>query len=146
MGNWLREQTKVRPFFSALIVLLLVVVPGYFRLETAVDTANDAAKSAEETSNELAAATDAQQKENEAVLMEACQIRNTASANTRARFDALFDGLEAVLLSFPDQTPERAARAKAFVDTLRSSVSLDPALEDVDCNQDGKLDKSDYAP
>jgi len=146
MSNWLREQTQTRPFTSALVVLLLVFVPGYLRLEVAIDTANDAADSAEQTSEDLAVAIETQQKENEAILLEACQIRNTASAKTRARFDALFDGLEAVLLSLPDQTPERAGRAKAFVDTLRASVSLDPALEDVDCNQDKQLTKHDYAP
>lgn len=31
--KWLDNQTKQRPFFSALVVLLMVVVPGYFLLE-----------------------------------------------------------------------------------------------------------------
>jgi hypothetical protein len=145
MSNWVNKQVKERPFFSALVVLLIVMVPGYWRLENAVDTANDAAESAEQTAEDLETATLAQQKENEEIVLDACLTRNTASQNGRDRFTQLFNGIEAILLAQPDQTEAEKERIEKFVDSLRNTVPLDPTTEDVDCNADGKLDQADYA-
>jgi hypothetical protein len=145
MDNWVNKQVKERPFFSALIVLLIVMVPGYWRLEMAVDTANDAAEQAEQNSEDLAAAISAQAEENKSLAIETCKTRNTASQNSRARFEQLFSGLEAIFIASPNQTDERKIRAQAFLASLRNSVPLDAESEDVDCDGDGKLTESDYS-
>lgn len=44
-----------RPVLAALVVVTLVAAPGYFRLESAVDDANEAAATAETTATSLAA-------------------------------------------------------------------------------------------
>lgn len=145
MSGWVKRQIDERPFFSALLILLLVTVPGFVVVENAITTANKAAESAEKTAEDLKEVVKDQTKENEKLLLETCKTRNNAQANGRARFVAFFDGLEAVLLAFPDQTEEDKQKTSAFVDSLKNTVPLDPSTEDVDCNQDGKLTELDYA-
>lgn len=135
--NWLKYQTQKRPFLSALIVILMVVVPGYLRLENAVNTANDTAK-------QVAAVTKAQVDQTKLTAIANCQTRNTAQKNGRSRFDQLFNAIEVIFTSNPASTPEQQQAAHSFVDSLRKAVPLDPSVEDVDCNQDGQLSLPDY--
>lgn len=46
--------TKRRPLLTALVLVLVVAVPGYARLEVAVNNANDAARIAQDTADDLA--------------------------------------------------------------------------------------------
>lgn len=46
--------TKRRPLLTALVLVLVVAVPGYARLEVAVNNANEAAQIAQETADDLA--------------------------------------------------------------------------------------------
>lgn len=151
LGRWLDRQTKERPFFSALIVLLIVIVPGYARLEGAVNTANHAANSANaaalsaaDTAKQLSALVEQEAAQTKATALVNCQTRNTASKNGRDRFGKFFDALEAIFLASPDQTPEQRAQAQQFIENLRAGVPLDPEAEDVDCNGDGVLSERDY--
>lgn len=134
---WLQRQTKHRPFLCALVILMIIIIPGYFRLENAVNTANDATK-------RVAVITKAQAEQTKAIATASCQTRNTAQKNGRQRFDQLFNAIEVIFTSSPTSTPEQQQAAHAFVDSLRKAVPLDPAVEDVDCNGDGQLNISDY--
>lgn len=138
ISRWVDRQTKERPFFSALFVLLIVIVPGYSRLESSVNTAERAANSAAATAEQLAGLTKSTQKAN-------CQTRNTAQARGRERFDKFFTGIELVFTSTPGQSEERKQATREFIARLRSAVPLDPSIEDVDCDSNGKLDSEDYA-
>lgn len=139
IGQWFKKTTKDRPFLSALIIILIVVVPGYFRLENAVDTAND-------TASKFVIITDAEQAQQKANAFENCLTRNTATSRGRDRFAIFFSALETIFTSNPQQTPEQRERVAQFIKDLRHAVPLDPELEDVDCNQNGRLDPDDYAP
>lgn len=149
--TWLNRQTKDRPFFSALVVLIIVIVPGYWRLENTLNTANHAAQSASaaatsasETAAQLKIITENEQSRNKAISLSNCQTRNTASKNGRDRFDTFFTAIEVIFSSVPNQTPEQQQGAKDFVAKLRTAVPLDPKLEDVDCNGDSVLGPEDY--
>lgn len=149
--HWFDYQTKQRPFFSALIVLILVVVPGYARLETAVNKANSAAESSNiaaessaRTAKDLSKFVKEQQIRDAASVLANCQTRNTATKNGRDRFDTFFTAIDTIFTSYPNQTEEQKQRAHQFVATLRNAVPLDPTTEDVDCNDDGKLGPEDY--
>lgn len=135
--RWLDKQTRVRPFMCALIVLSLVVVPGYFRLENAVKSANDSTRA-------VAQLVIRENARDSAAALANCQTRNTANKNGRNRFDVLFSALE-VIFTNGDQSPERQKRVKDFVNSLRAHVPLDAAAEDVDCNKNGFLDPIDYS-
>lgn len=157
--RWFDRQIKDRPFFSALVVLIFVVVPGYARLETAVSTANDsaetaneAAESAEKTSEstakiaeQLVRITELETERDKRVTLANCQTRNTSSARGRERFETFFTVFETVVNNDPDQTEENRQRAADFFSDLRSQVTLDPSTEDVDCDGDGILTSEDYA-
>lgn len=151
LGRWFNYQTKERPFFSALVVLLIVIVPGYARLESAVSTANDAAESANEaaisasaTATQLSNLIAREQARDAATQLANCQTRNQASKNGRDRFDVFFTAIETIFTSSPDATQEQKDRTKQFIDSLRAAVPLDPTKEDVDCNADGTLTPADY--
>jgi len=151
-GHWIDRQIHERPFFSALIVLIMVIVPRYARLESAVNTANEAAESASaaadsaaDTAKELVRLASIQNASEKATQLANCQTRNGATKNNRDRFDTFFTALETLFTSNPNQTPEQRAQATKFVEDLRAGVPLDPKSEDVDCNGDGQLDKQDYA-
>ena len=144
-GRWLDRQTKERPFLSALVALLLVGVPGYFRLETSVDTSNKAAEAANKTAQDLIKFIEDEQLKLEEQNLFICQTRNTASKNGRDRFEAFILFLEVSFVGDPEQTEAEKERAQKFIDRLRESIPLDPALEDIDCNGDGELGPGDYA-
>lgn len=136
-GLWIDRQTKERPFFSALVVLILVVAPGAAKLENAIDTARDAAASA-------ASIVRSENARDQLLALANCQTRNTASQKNRERFDNFFKAIELVFTNSPNMTPERKEEVKKFVNDLRKAVPLDPHLEDVDCNDNGRLGLEDY--
>lgn len=136
--RWLGRTIQNRPFFSVLVVLLIVITPGYLRLEKAVDTAN-------KTADKVAVVSAAEERQNEANLLDNCQTRNTAASRSRNRFTLFFSAIEAVFTSAPEQTPEQRQRAVEFVARLRVAVPLDPSIEDVDCDGNGVLGPEDYA-
>lgn len=144
IANWINLQIKNRPFFSALVILILVIVPGYARVESISTKASDAAVSSADTSKQLADVVAAQTEQNKATALANCQTRNTASKNGRARFDQLFNGIEAIFTSTPGQTDQQKQQAMDFVEKLRTQVPLDPSKEDVDCNGDKVLGSQDY--
>lgn len=133
----LQQQTRKRPFFSALVIIMIMVVPGYLRLENAVNTAND-------TTKQVAVVTASQAEQVKQTSLVNCQTRNTAQKNGRDRFSQLFNAIEVIFTSNPATTPEQQQAAHAFVESLRKAVPLDPSVEDVDCNKDGQLSLSDY--
>lgn len=135
-GRWFQRQPRKRPFGSVLVILLVIVVPGYFRLENAVDSAN-------KSSAQVKAVVQRERTRDEASILANCQTRNTANKNGRNRFDVLFNSLE-VIFSNGQTDPERQKRVKEFVDSLRAHVPLDAAAEDVDCNHNGFLEPQDY--
>lgn len=136
VGRWFQRQPRVRPFISVLFMLMLVVVPGYFRLENAVHKANESA-------HQVKILVQRENARDRSLAISNCQTRNTASKNGRDRFDTFFTGIE-VVFSASVQTPERQQQVKAFVQSLRSHVPLDAKAEDVDCNRNGMLDPNDY--
>jgi hypothetical protein len=136
-GRWVDKQTRVRPFLCALVVLGLLVVPGYFRLENAVNNSN-------ETSHAVALLVVREKVRDEAASLANCQTRNTANKNGRNRFDVLFNAIE-IVFSSGTQTPEQKKRVTDFVQSLRAHVPLDASAEDVDCNHNGFLDPIDYS-
>lgn len=129
--RWVERQIKEKPFFSVLIVILIIVVPGYFRIENAADEAK-------ETAHALAVATEEDK-------LETCQTRNTFQKNTREKFTKYNNTIELALTQDPSD-PERVARTKVFMDSLRSAVETTPQDEDQDCNEDGYFDELDYLP
>jgi hypothetical protein len=139
IGRWFDCQITERPFFSALIVLVVVMVPGYARLESTAKSASSAAVTSAQTAQELVKTTKAQQQTN-------CQTRNSAQKNGRDRFSSFFKGIEVVLVNTPGASEERKQQTREFVSKLRNAVPLDASLEDVDCNNDGALTSEDYAP
>lgn len=135
--RWLNLQTKIRPFFSALVLLLLVVIPGYARVENATDKANKSA-------NQVKTIFENERQQGLAGVFANCQTRNTATKHDRARFEAFFTGIETIFTNTPNQTEEQQVKVKEFVNNLRNAVPLDARAEDVDCNKDGFLDDKDY--
>jgi hypothetical protein len=123
---------------------MLVVIPGYVRQEAALDKANEAAVSANDTAADLAKANKEELERRSIVTLENCQTRNIASKNGRDRFDAFFDGLEIIFTTNPEQSPEEQERNREFINNLRTAVTLEPSTEDVDCSGDGKLGPEDY--
>lgn len=135
--GWVKKQTKIRPFLSALVVLMIIVVPGYLRLENAVNTANDTAK-------RIVVVTKAQTDQAKQTTLFNCQTRNTAQKNGRERFEQLFNAIDVIFTSNPTSSAEQQQAAHAFVESLRKAVPLDASVEDVDCNVDGQLSLADY--
>jgi Na+-transporting methylmalonyl-CoA/oxaloacetate decarboxylase gamma subunit len=135
--RWVEYQTKNRPFLSALVVLMIVIVPGFVRLENASNKTNQTAAQVEVVSQ-------AQVAQVKAISLANCQTRNTAQKNGRQRFDQLFNAIEVILTSSPTATPEQQQAAHSFVESLRKAVPLDATVEDVDCNGDGQLTIADY--
>lgn len=135
--NWLEKQIKLRPFLCALIVILIVITPGYFRIEQTLNQTRD-------TSAQLLLVTKQQAEQTKSISITNCHTRNTAQKNSRNRFAELFDALDVLLTSSPAQTPEQQQAAHSFIDSLRKAVPLDPSVEDVDCNSDGQLTSADY--
>lgn len=127
----IRKWSSDRPFTTAVIVFLLIITPGFVRIEQVTGTANDTANRV--SANEL--------EEN----LLSCQTRNTFQKNTREKFDAFINAIEVAFVSQAD-SPQRADAIRLFTDQLRESVSTDPKEEDRDCNGDGKLDTVDYLP
>lgn len=135
--KWVVEQCKLRPFLSALIVLLIVITPGYFRIEQAIKRDSD-------TASQLVVVTKQQTDQAKATTQINCHTRNTAQKNSRDRFSELFNALDVLLTTSPTQTLQQQQVAHAFIDGLRKAVPLDPTVEDVDCNGDGQLTNADY--
>jgi hypothetical protein len=137
--RWVKCQPTDRPFMSVLVILLIVMVPGYARLEATVNQSNENADNFE-----TVVKTEAQRLQEQNIIN--CQIRNTANANTRTRFNALFGAIEVAFIGNPNTTEQEKQQAKKFVDDLRAAVPLDPTTEDVDCNDDNILTNQDYSP
>lgn len=135
--KWIQKQTKLRPFLSALVVLLLIIVPGYFRIENAVSHTNT-------NTQQLGDVTRAQTQQVKQTSLINCQTRNTAQRNSRDRFNQLFNAIDVILTSSPSASPQQQQATHAFVDQLRKAIPLDPTVEDIDCNGDGQLTIADY--
>lgn len=143
-GRWIKFNIRSRPFFSAMVLLIIVVTPGFVMLQNAVDKSDKAAHEAQVVATNLAAVLEREDQQQELALFTNCQIRNTATKNGRDRFDTFFTAIEIIFTNDPEQTPEENQQAVDFVDNLREAVPLDPLLEDVDCNLNGVLDPEDY--
>lgn len=113
-----------RPFLASLVVLLIVIVPGYWRLDV-LTTENH------ETANDVKRLV--RRIEAQAVIDERkqCQLRNSGQRSTRQTFTTLFDRIV-----------EMGSDPKA-VDELREALPK-PAKIDVDCDEDGQIDNEDY--
>lgn len=142
---WLDEQIDDRPFVTALIVLILVVTPGFIRVEQNANTANEAADVAQATAESFAAAAAKEDLKQQDEIIQSCQTRNTFQRNTRDKFDRFLNTLE-LLLSTSASDPERAKRVGDFIQQLRESVETTPEDEDRDCNNNGEVGPSDYLP
>lgn len=125
------EWSHDRPFTTAVIVFLVIVTPGFVRIEQVTNKTNSTA--ARVSTNEV--------EEN----LLSCQTRNTFQKNTREKFKSFIDAVEVAFVSQAD-SPQRAEAIRLFTDQLRASVSTDPKVEDRDCNEDGKFDTVDYLP
>lgn len=143
--RWLDHQMDTRPFFTAVVVMLLVVTPGFIRIEQNANTAQSAADSAHATALSVAAAEARDDARAKAEVIESCQTRNTFQQNTRDKFDRYNNAIETLLLANVTD-PERIARTQAFVEQLRLSVQTAPEDEDADCNGDGEFSEADYLP
>lgn len=135
--KWVQKQTKVRPFLSALVIIIIIVAPGFAQLESAVTKAND-------TAHEVETISQNQRDQAKATTLGNCQTRNNAQKNGRERFNQLFNAIDVILTSNPNTTPEQQQATHAFVESLRRAVPLDAGVEDVDCNADGSLTIADY--
>jgi hypothetical protein len=129
--RWLEKQPRDRPFLSVLFVMLLIVVPGYFRVESAVDEAN---RTADQLADKI---------ETDRIL--SCQTRNTFQRNSRNKFTKYNDAIELAIIRDPSD-PERVAAAKVFMENLRAAVETTAEQEDLDCNGDEVFDAADYLP
>lgn len=134
----LRNWAKRRPFTTAVIVILMIVIPGFVRIEQTADEAH-------ETANELALTEARETAEEEGEALLSCQTRNTFQQNTRFKFNAFIDAVEVAFISQAD-TPQRADAIRVFTEQLRESVDTDPEQEDRDCNGDKVYDHMDYLP
>jgi hypothetical protein len=145
IGRWIRRQTKNRPFATALVVMIIVVSPGFLRLENIADTANEAASSAKTLATERVeeAKRDAEKLKEETLI--GCQTRNTFQQNVRVKFARFIDAIELAFVSSA-RDPEQAGRTRAFINQLRDAVETRPEGEDRDCNDDSKIDDADYLP
>lgn len=145
IGRWIRRQTKNRPFVTALIVMLLVVTPGFLRLENIANTANQAAASAKTLATDRA-----EQAEKDAIALEeesliGCQTRNTFQQSVRTKFARFIDAIELAFVASAND-PVQASKTREFINKLRDSVESHPEGEDRDCNNDSKFDDADYLP
>lgn len=127
-----------RPFTSAVIVLLIIVTPGFVRLEQVTNKANDASNRVS-LSEERALANEIEED------LTSCQTRNTFQKNTREKFAAFINVVEVAFVSQADN-PQRADAIRLFTAQLRDSVYTAPEDEDRDCNGDEKFDDADYLP
>lgn len=145
IGRWLRRQTRDRPFATALVVMIIIVSPGFLRLENIADTANEAAASAKilatERAEELAREAEALKEE----TLIGCQTRNTFQQNVRVKFGRFIDAIELAFVASA-RDPEQAGRTRDFINQLRDAVETRPEGEDRDCNDDSKFDDADYLP
>lgn len=135
------HHLEVRPSFLrtlAYVLMAMMFALGLWRVEDTADKAEVVAQNlavAEERDDRLQAANE----------LESCQTRNTFQRNTRNKFDRYNDAIELLLLQ--GQTdPDRIARTKVFVASLRASVETKPEDEDRDCNGDAEFDEADYLP
>lgn len=134
----LRREATNRPFTSAVVVILIIVTPGFIRLENIIDEAH-------ETSRQVSVSEARELAEELDEDLLSCQTRNTFQKNTREKFDAFINAVEVAFVSQSD-TPQRADAIRLFTSQLRDSVHSDPEVEDRDCNEDGKFDTVDYLP
>lgn len=113
-----------RPFLTALIVLLLVAVPGYWRTTEIATDAHDAAERVD-------AVVVGNEQERLLVALDFCRSSNDARLAVRHAFETLFDELDRMGVR-----PDAVTR-------LRQSI---PPREttDFDCDADGELDDDDY--
>jgi hypothetical protein len=145
MGRWIRRQTKDRPFATALVVMLLVVSPGFLRLENIAHTANEAAASAKILATERAQESEREAEALKEETLVGCQTRNTFQQNVRVKFGRFIDAIELAFVSSA-RDPEQASRTREFINQLRDAVETRPDGEDRDCNDDSKYDEADYLP
>lgn len=99
------------------------------------------AQEAHDTAEDFAAAEAREELEEAQESLENCQIRNTAVNNGRERFLKFRDNIAGLFGQSDDP-----ARAEMIQKALFAGINLDPAVEDIDCSKDGKLDSKDYAP
>lgn len=143
--RWLDNQMDNRPFVTAVIVMILVVTPGFMRIQQIADDSKDAATQAKVTADAFQARekrdTEKQIEENIA----SCQTRNTFQRNTRNKFDRFNDAIELAITSGVTD-PARLENINRFMTQLRDSVETTPEEEDRDCNGDEVFDEIDYLP
>lgn len=111
----------------AWIGFSLVVMVGFFRIETAVDEER-------RTRQEFDAAEDREEREELQEALEGCQIRNFSTRNGRERDVRLFDALS---VEFPTAEQVQSLREALLPEDIE-------AEEDRDCDGDGKLTEKDY--
>lgn len=133
-----RRWSETHPFTTAVIVVLVIVTPGFFRLEQITDRTDETARTVA-SSEERSVADEIEED------LLSCQTRNTFQKNTREKFNAFIDAVEVAFVS-QAETPQRADAIRIFTGHLRDSVDTDPEDEDRDCNGDKKFDAVDYLP
>lgn len=143
--NKLRRESVRRPFTSAVIVVLVIVIPGFIRLEQITDAANSAATEAHAVAEQVARSEARELAEEDEEDLLSCQTRNTFQKNTREKFYSFINAVEVAFVSQSDN-PQRADAIRIFTRQLRDSISTSPEDEDRDCTDDGLFDDRDYLP
>lgn len=101
----------------------------------------DTADEAHDTANAFKAAEAREEIEERQEDLDNCLTRNTAVNNGRERFIQFRDNIVALILQSDDPSENEGLEKALF-----AGINLDPALEDIDCNDDGELTEADYAP
>lgn len=103
----------------------------------------DIAQEAHDTATNFAASERREDAEEDQEREDNCLVRNRAVSNGRERFQQFSENVSVLFGRSGSLTPEEREQIQAI---LFKDINFDPAAEDLDCNEDGKLDEEDYAP